>query len=210
MLPVTPVESPTVPNAEVISNSAGVSARSSTLIRTSVAPTTRPIASRATVSACRIRFDGSRRRNTFMSVLPRTSDHSTKPSTAKVVTLMPPAVEAGPAPMNIRVVITSRVGSFMPPMSTVLKPAVLGVTPWNQPARILSNVSSGPSVAGFVHSKVMTTSGPNTSSAAVTSRVILVCSDQWALARVVVRRWAVTAPELHQDREAETADDEAA
>ena len=122
-----------------------------------------------------------------MSVLPRTSDHSTKPSTANVVTLMPPAVDAGPAPMNISVVITSRVGSFMPPMSTVLKPAVLGVTPWNHPARILSKVSSGPSVAGFVHSNVITTRGPNTSSAAVVIKVIFVCNDQWALRRMLPR-----------------------
>src|SRR6056297_143004 len=88
---------------------------------------------------------------------------------------MPPLVDAGPAPMNISVVITSSVGSFIPPMSTVLNPAVLGVTPWNQPARSLSNVSSGPNVFGLVHSNVITTSGPTTRSPAVATNVILVC-----------------------------------
>ena len=50
----------------------------------------------------------------------------------KVVTLMPPAVEVGPPPTSISEMIMNAVESCSPAMSVVLKPAVRGVTPWNQ------------------------------------------------------------------------------
>ena len=55
---------------------------------------------------------------------PRSSVHMMKNNTAKVVTLMPPAVPAGPPPMNIKTSIPSQVSSCIWPMSTELNPAV--------------------------------------------------------------------------------------
>ena len=56
-----------------------------------------------------------------------------KNSTANVVTLMPPAVPAGPPPMNIRMSIPTHVSSFICPMSTELNPAVRVCTDWKKP-----------------------------------------------------------------------------
>ena len=47
--------------------------------------------------------------------------------TAIVVVFIPPAVEPGEPPINIRIIINSKPGSLMIVKSTVLKPAVLGV-----------------------------------------------------------------------------------
>lgn len=65
---------------------------------------------------------------------------------------MPPPVEAGAAPMNMRADSRAQVVSRRPPMSTVLKPAVRGVTPWNRPTRSFVAVARPPSDAGLVHS----------------------------------------------------------
>ena len=64
---------------------------------------------------------------------PRSSVSRMKSSTAKVVTLIPPAVPAGPPPMNIRTSIPTQVSSCICPMSTELKPAVRVCTEWKKP-----------------------------------------------------------------------------
>jgi hypothetical protein len=97
---------------------------------------------------------------------------------------MPPLVEAGPAPMNIKVLMMRSVGSFIAPTSTVLKPAVRGDTPWNQPASNLSPTPSWPSVAELLHSNASTTTGPMISNAAVASNVIL----RWRLQGITLDR----------------------
>ena len=56
-------------------------------------------------------------------------------STRKVVVLMPPAVEPGEPPMNIRVMVIARDGSLKPPMGTALKPAVRELTEWKRAPR---------------------------------------------------------------------------
>ena len=56
-----------------------------------------------------------------------------KRSTANVVTLMPPAVPAGPPPMYIRTSMPTQVSSCSCPMSTELKPAVRVCTEWKNP-----------------------------------------------------------------------------
>src|SRR4030042_4266046 len=53
-----------------------------------------------------------------------------KISKPKVVVLIPPPVELGEAPINIRIIIKKRVAFCMLPMSMVLKPAVRAVTDW--------------------------------------------------------------------------------
>ena len=63
------------------------------------------------MTAWRWATPGTRRPKAFTSGSPRTSAQATKPSRANVVTLMPPAVEAEPAPMNIRPSVTSSVPS---------------------------------------------------------------------------------------------------
>jgi hypothetical protein len=50
---------------------------------------------------------------------------------------MPPPVEPGEAPMNIRTIRSKRVALVRSPISTVLNPQVLGVTDWNNEARIV-------------------------------------------------------------------------
>ncbi len=53
-----------------------------------------------------------------------------------LVVLIPPPVEPGEAPMNMRTIIMRIVALVSWPMSTVLKPAVRGVTDWKSDARI--------------------------------------------------------------------------
>ena len=50
--------------------------------------------------------------------------------TAKVVTFIPPAIDPGEPPINIKSIITVKVLSLNADMSTVLKPAVLQVMDW--------------------------------------------------------------------------------
>lgn len=61
-------------------------------------------------------------------------------STARVVTLIPPAVEPGHPPINIRMMVRSWLLSVSLPTSIVLKPAVLGVTAQNRAFKTASEV----------------------------------------------------------------------
>ncbi|OIP90054.1 MAG: hypothetical protein AUK26_10315 [Syntrophaceae bacterium CG2_30_58_14] len=56
-------------------------------------------------------------------------------SSAKLVVLIPPPVEPGDAPMNMRMIMTRTVGLVSRPMSTVLNPAVRGVIDWKRESR---------------------------------------------------------------------------
>ncbi len=53
----------------------------------------------------------------------------------KLVVLIPPPVEPGEAPMNMRMIMTRIVGLVSWPMSTVLNPAVRGVIDWKRESR---------------------------------------------------------------------------
>ena len=53
----------------------------------------------------------------------------------KLVVLIPPPVEPGEAPMNMRIIMTRIVGLVSWPMSTVLNPAVRGVIDWKRESR---------------------------------------------------------------------------
>src|SRR5690606_12467085 len=50
--------------------------------------------------------------------------------------------------------------------------------PWKTPARTLPRTSSGPRVAGLVHSAAVTNAAPTTIRTALADRVILVCRLQ--------------------------------
>ena len=71
-----------------------------------------------------------------------------------VVTLMPPAVDVLPPPTSINIIVISVVLSCIAPVSMVLKPAVRGVTAWNQLAHSFApGPFNPPRVPGFDHSK---------------------------------------------------------
>ena len=54
--------------------------------------------------------------------------------------------------MNIRTIIRNSVAGASAAMSTVLKPAVRGMTAWKNAASSASPAPSGPSVLGLCHS----------------------------------------------------------
>lgn len=56
----------------------------------------------------------------------------------KVLVFIPPPVEPGEAPINMRIRIKKVVALVIIEILTVLKPAVLGVTAWKMDARIFS------------------------------------------------------------------------
>ena len=58
--------------------------------------------------------------------------------TAAVVVFIPPAVDPGEPPISIRIIIIIWPASVSAVSSTVLKPAVLGVTDWNMDASTFS------------------------------------------------------------------------
>ena len=60
---------------------------------------------------CRTDSTGIRRPKATVSGTPRASEVMNRNSTNSVVTLMPPPVEAGPAPTNISIICVSQVSS---------------------------------------------------------------------------------------------------
>lgn len=56
-----------------------------------------------------------------------------------VVVLIPPAVEPGEPPVIINIIIIKTPASLSAVKSTVLKPAVLGVTDWKKEPKIRSD-----------------------------------------------------------------------
>jgi hypothetical protein len=112
---VMPVVSPTVPKAENASKRVRDSGRPLWAVKTSVAATTAPSPMRATARAWRWAPTGMRRRKALTVDHPRASAAIISRSTAKVVTRMPPLVPALPAPMNMRMSVTSHDVSPMAP-----------------------------------------------------------------------------------------------
>ena len=150
-----PVESPTVPNADTASKSSRSRSSPVMIMSRAVATTTAATAMSTTVIACRCTARESRLPKMFTAPSPRSSVIMMKKSTANVVTLMPPAVPAGPPPMNISTSMPSQVSSFNWPMSSELNPAVRVCTDWKKPASTRAAGSSSPSVAGLFHSSAV-------------------------------------------------------
>jgi hypothetical protein len=61
----------------------------------------------------------------------RSRESTTTRITPAVVTLTPPAMDPGAAPMNMSTISVNKDASESLPMSTVLNPAVRAVTDWN-------------------------------------------------------------------------------
>ena len=106
---VIPVDSPTVANADTVSNSTASSPKGVISSSATVATITSPTPASATVRAWRWMAAGSRRPSTCTVGSPRISASITNASSANVVTLIPPAVPALPPPMNISTSVISRV-----------------------------------------------------------------------------------------------------
>ena len=83
-------------------------------------------------------------------------------STAKVVTLTPPPVEPGAAPMNCNTLIRSLVTGPQAARSMVFMPAVRVETDWKSDAITLPGTDSPPIVAGFDHSIRQMSAAPPT------------------------------------------------
>ena len=77
---------------------------------------------------------GTVRRKMVTPSRPRMRLTIISPSRAKLDVLIPPPVDPGEAPMNIRIIISRMVGLAKAAMSTVLNPQVRGVTDWNNEA----------------------------------------------------------------------------
>ena len=97
---------------------------------TTMVPSSVMVAALARLSSGRRRLNAP---NLRLEKMMRTSCISTK----KVVVLMPPPVDPGDAPMNIKIIITSSPALVMAPISMVEKPAVRVVMLWNSAAKKL-------------------------------------------------------------------------
>ena len=75
-----------------------------------------------------------------------------KVAMAKVLVFIPPPVEAGDAPIHIKKIIIINVGNVNAVMSTVLKPAVLGVVAPNKAVTIFPNTECSAKV--LLYSKI--------------------------------------------------------
>ena len=125
---VIPSVRPTVPTAEALSNRHVSSGSFSTALMTIPPERNRVIYSRNTVTAFFTVSSAMRRpkKRPFSCRWKIAAAQAT--STASVVVFMPPAVEPGEPPTSIRSPVSSRPFSLRRFRSSVLKPAVRGVT----------------------------------------------------------------------------------
>src|SRR4030042_5424592 len=80
---------------------------------------------------------GTVRLNILTSRFPFNRFHKSITRRAALVVLTPPPVDPGEAPLNMRTTRRRIVGFASAPISTVLNPAVRGVTDWKREARNL-------------------------------------------------------------------------
>ena len=127
---VIPVERPTVPNALVISKRASRNETSGSKIRRSqVLVRTSASAKSVITAALRKRFLGIEYLNAFSERFVAAEIIPQK-RTNTVVVLIPPPVEPGEAPINIRTIITRSPAGDKLPISVVENPAVRVDTLW--------------------------------------------------------------------------------
>jgi hypothetical protein len=94
---------------------------------------------------------------------------------AALVVFTPPPVDPGEAPINMRIMMSRMLSFWRRPISTVLKPAVLGVTDWKRQIRNL--VPHGASRMMCPLSKRKSRIVPEAIRTAVVMRTIRVCAD---------------------------------
>jgi hypothetical protein len=106
---------------------------------------------------------------------PRMVDNADKKTRAKVLVLMPPAVEPELPPMNMRKRKNSKVGSAMAPKSKVLNPAVRAVADWKKEVIPCSQKLNPRKVPGS--SRAQKTKVPKINNALADPKAIRVLTD---------------------------------
>ena len=91
-----------------------------------------------------------------------------------VVVLIPPAIDAGEPPTNIKNPDKTCDTGFSAAWSIVVNPAVLVVMLWKNALTILSPVLKPPSVFGLFHSKIINKPAPTKIKMPVTHNTTLV------------------------------------
>ena len=89
---------------------------------------------------------GTVRSKITTSSRPRISDQIAAKITAIVVVLIPPPVEAGEPPINIKNIINNKLGSVNEPISSIENPDVLAIEAMNVLTITLSNKPKSPKV----------------------------------------------------------------
>lgn len=136
---VIPVDKPTVPIAENTSNNTSARSCAAFVALISIVAVSARIILNDAMAVAFFSAPLSRRllRTSSVEVFLRL-DKSEIIITAKVVVLIPPAVEPGLPPMNIKIIVSNLLAGDNAAVSIVLKPAVLGVTAQKSEVIILS------------------------------------------------------------------------
>ena len=135
---VTPVDMPTVSIAEKTSMVTSVRSSSGCEAHISSSHIIIREIFIVTTEAAFLRASDSRRLFiTFMPLLFLRLAHTDSISIMAVVVLIPPAVEPEFPPINMNIIVSILLAGFIDATSTVLKPAVLGVTAINMDDDIL-------------------------------------------------------------------------
>ena len=125
---VIPSESPTVPIADEASKRQGIKESPSISLMTMPPERKRTRYIKSIAEAFFIAASATRLSKHSTSSLLLKTDIAENTSIATVVVFMPPAVEPGEPPMSISIMVIIFPVTLIFPKSTVLKPAVLGVT----------------------------------------------------------------------------------
>ncbi|MNN40964.1 hypothetical protein D3C81_1550560 [compost metagenome] len=112
------------------------------------------------VTALNIRSSAKRYRNNTKSVRPRIIEITAPIRIVNVVVLIPPPVELGEAPINIKMIIKNCVACRRAPISREFAPAVLGVTDWKKEPQIFPPQLSGSKVLELENSNINMTNAP--------------------------------------------------
>lgn len=126
--PVIPADKPVVPKAETTSNKICKNGCLSVIFKIKTATIINTILDIVTARALITVLAPIERFNKLISVLPFKKARTEKMITIAVDNLIPPPVEALPAPMNMRREMKNNDESSMAPMSIELNPAVRGDT----------------------------------------------------------------------------------
>src|SRR5690606_30891976 len=128
--------------------------------------------------ATRCTSEGMRRPKTSTDWRPFASDQTAMASTARVVTLMTPAVDAEPPPTNMSMQTTSMEEPFRSDISITLNPPERVIAERKNAWNVVSAASIEPKVRGLSYSSSSSTAAPAKNSNTVVTSVSFVCNDQ--------------------------------
>ena len=169
-----PVGSPTVENIDTASKNILPSGISSVRHRNIVVRKTTLALTKKMLSARKMIIGGTVRSKMTTSSRPRIKDQIAAKITAIVVVLMPPPVEAGEPPINIKNIMKSSVGSVSAFMSSMEKPEVRDMEAMNRLAIIFSRILYGASVPSLPYSRMKMKTVPIRIKMAVVASTIFV------------------------------------